>query len=267
MGSLPFPKPVAIGIGLLLTLALSACSSAAQSSRPGSSAASSASSGSGAKTGGGGAASTLACVKGQAGTQVMVSAPAEPAAGVATPTAACWADIAPTPLFQTVIGQLPSGASASFKTAWAGQDLYVLASVQHWPLNCYDPKKWYDCDAVEIYLGPNDEKTQYSAHDMQLGVTSAGALGQGTNGSAGVGAKAAASLVQGKGYLAELTFPLADAGVNPHAGVLVGFTIAADFPLHSGSVHQSNSTVAQEMWAGTVNNWQDSSKWGIITLQ
>ncbi len=207
------------------------------------------------------------CVAGKAGTQELVDAAQEPAAGVATPNAACWGQIQPTALFQTVIGKAPAGASASFKVAWSGQDLYVLADVQHWPMYCATGAEWYNCDAVEIYVGPNDQAVQYGPEDRQLGVRAEGGLFEtGTNGASVTNAKTSSVITQKKGYLAEMILPLSDIGVKAASGALVGFSIAADMPLQLNG-NQGNSTVAQMMWAGNANNWQSAAHWGAVMLQ
>jgi hypothetical protein len=209
----------------------------------------------------------VTCVAGKAGTRELVDAAQEPAAGVASPKSPCWNMIAPTPLLQTVMGKLPSGASAAFKVAWSGQDLYVWADVQHWPMYCAKGAQWYNCDAIEIYLGPNDQKAQYGPDDRQLGVlASTGAFETGTNGAGVTNAKTAAVIVKNKGYLAQLALPLSDIGVKAASGSLVGFSIAADMPMQLNA-SQGKNTVAQMMWAGDANNYQSAAHWGGILLQ
>lgn len=242
---------------------LSACgkassgqSSGAQASKP------PASSSTAAKSG------TSSCVAGAAGTNQLVTAPEEPASGIATPSSSCWSKIASTPLFQTVIATAPTGASASFKVAWSGTDVYVLADVHQPTMYCNTSGSWYDCNAIEVYMGPQGGGTAYGPEDRQLGVRADGGVFEtGTNAKGITNCKAAAVVTQGKGYLAELEVPLSDVGVTPKSGAVVSFSIAADMPLSSGVVHQSNNTVAQMMWAGTVNNWQSPAKWGGILLQ
>lgn len=216
-----------------------------------------------------GAAGGSGCVAGTAGTHSNVNAPQEPAKAVATPTAACWAKIAPTPLYQTVIGKAPAGVTVTFKTAWSPQDLYIRASVHHWPLRCHNPQNWWDCDALEYYLGPNDKGGAYGSNDVQWGVLSTGVLSQGTNakGMTGDGFQGLATVRKGKGYVAELIAPFGPIGVTPKKGALVGFTLAGDIPLQGGSVHQGNATVAQMMWAGTDHNYKNDAQWGTITLE
>jgi hypothetical protein len=188
---------------------------------------------------------------------------------VATPTSPCWSKIAPTPLYQTVIAKAPAGAAASFKVAWSGQTIYIRANVKQWPMYCNTSGNWYDCDAIEIYIGPNSELgATYGSHDRQLGVRAqGGAFETGTNGGGVTGETAASSIVTGTGYLAELTLPLSNVDVTAASGTVIGFSLAADMPLSGGAVHQSNNTVAQMMWAGTVNNWQSPKAWGAILLQ
>ena len=132
---------------------------------------------------------------------------------------------------------------------------------------CNTSGNWYDCDAIPMYMGPQSGGTTYGPEDRQFGVRADGAVfATRTNAKGITNCNAVTVIQQGKGYLAELEVPLSDVGLTPGPGVM-GFSIGADMPLSSGVVHQSNNTVAQMMWAGTVNNWQSPKNWGAIILK
>ena len=64
------------------------------------------------------------------------------------------------------------------------------------------------------------------------------------------------------GYTALLQLAWSDLATTPKAGLIVGFSIGCDFSDPS----TSNTRLAQTMWAGNNNNYQNDSDWGTLTL-
>lgn len=226
----------------------------------------------GGASGNGGSA---ACTKGAAGSGPGLAVAAEPAAGVATPTAKCWASIKPTTMGVTDTGTLPKGASATFKVAWSPKNLYISAWTATWPLyNAGSPESsnWWESDTTEFTVSGTDGHTgpYSSGHTYQLAVVEDGSLQ--TSGDNGANASpmptGLAKIVSGKGFYTELIVPWATLGVSaPAKGQKYQFDIGQDFGNSSGQ------RVAQMVWqanpadAGTANDWhQDTHDWGTITL-
>ena len=214
------------------------------------------------------ATSAITCVSGQAGStsSANVNTPQEPDAGVNSITGKCWSAITPTPIAEAVLRTPPTGSSAEFKTAWSQKYFYVWTHVhtgRSTLINTNTSMVWQD-DTVEVYLGVNDHAGAYRAGDAQFDINSGGLTNTnfgpdhsqaGTTGAHESEAKTA------NGYTTLLEMPLANLGLTPKKGLLVGFTVGVDFPDASAS-----KRIGQTMWVGTVANSSNDSAWGTATL-
>ncbi len=205
--------------------------------------------------------STAGCASGAAGTATLITVPKEPDSGVNTISGGCWTGIAPTPIVNSVIGTAPSNVSAWTKVAWSPTDLYVLAWVAEWPLPTSGASLW-NGQTVEFYVSGNNTKGgNLGAQDAQFGVMAGSTtVHQGTKGFATM-PLGQSTIVQNKGYYAELIVPWSSMAVSaPASGQQYKFDVAADFSDSTGK------QVAQTMWVGTQNNYQSTSTWGSIQL-
>jgi len=230
-----------IGVGLVATLTMTACGAAHPA----------------AATAAGGS-----CAPGQATTAAVLTVPKEPPGGVQAPSGKCWAQIAGTPITNVVIGTAaPAGTSATERVAWSPQNLYVLASVQEWPLPTGGASLW-NSQTVEFYVsGNNDKAGAFGPQDGQFGIlVGTPGVSNGTDKLSGE-PTGLQQIIANKGYQAELVVPWSMLGVSaPAAGQEYKFDVAVDFGNSSGT------QTAQTMWVGGQNNYQSTAEWGSITL-
>lgn len=152
--------------------------------------------------------------------------------------------------------------TVTFGVLWDDTYLYVGAKVLDATLiSDSAPYPWQD-DAIEIYIdGDHDRGTSYDSHDRQIV--------QGwnyppnspsiwVNGNQTSGILHAFATITG-GYSVEVAIPWTNFGITPSAGTVIGFDVANDDD-DTGGLRQS-----QLMWAGTANNWTDTSAFGDLT--
>ena len=214
------------------------------------------------------ATSAIPCVSGQEGStsKGTVNTPQEPDAGVNSITGKCWAEIAPTPITEAVIRTPPAGSSAEFRTAWSPNYFYVWTHVHTGRsslTNTNTSAVWQD-DTVEVYLGVNDHAGAYRTGDGQFDINSGGLTNTNfgpDHSQAGTTGAHESEVKTANGYTTLLEMPLANLGLTPKKGLLVGFTVGVDFPDTSAS-----KRVGQTMWVGTVANSSNDSAWGTAIL-
>ena len=194
-----------------------------------------------------------------------MTAPEEPASGVATANASCWSKIAGTPITNAVVHTFPASFSATFKTAWSPTALYVLAVVNKWPLDNAAPNVlWYKNDAIEFYVsGSNNRSGKYASvpGTAQIGLTAKNRIEDGTNAKSMTGLTSSVVTVPNTGYLAELIIPWSALQASPSAGKQLGFTVSVDVG-NSQGVHRT----AQVTWQGTSVNYSNDTLWGVLQL-
>jgi len=159
---------------------------------------------------------------------------------------------------KTLVGT--NNNTVTFGALWDDTYLYVGAKVLD--ANLTDdsaPSPWQD-DAIEIYIdGDHNHGTSYDSHDRQI-VKGWSYPGVWANGNQTNGILHAWSLVTG-GYSVELAIPWTNFGISPSSGTLIGFDVANDDD-DNGGLRES-----QVVWAGTANNWTDTSGFGDLKLQ
>lgn len=211
---------------------------------------------------GGGAGGAGSCAAGSASSTAVLTVPAEPDAGVGSVTASCWQRIQPTPITNVVIGTAaPAGTSAWMKVAWSARNLYALVWVQEWPLPAAGASLW-NSQTVEYYVsGDNNKGGSFGPTDGQFGILVGDATANnGTDNLTGE-PTTLQRVVSGKGYFAELVVPWSMLSVSkPTKGQQYKFDVAVDFGNSTGK------QIAQTMWQGGQNNYQNTSGWGSIQL-
>jgi hypothetical protein len=216
-----------------------------------------------AKAAGAGSGGAAGCAPGSATTTAVLTVPEEPDSGVGAVAGACWQKIQPTPITNVVIGTAsPAGTSAWMKAAWSPLNLYALVWVQEWPLPASGASLW-NSQTVEYYVSGNNQKGgAFGPQDGQFGIL----VGDPNphNGTDNLSGEPTAlqQVVSGKGYYAELAVPWSMLGVTkPQKGQQYKFDVAVDFGHNS-----TGKQIAQTMWQGGQNNYQDTSEWGSIQL-
>jgi hypothetical protein len=158
------------------------------------------------------------------------------------------------------IGKAVIGSSTntgSFGVLWDNTNLYIGAKVQDAQLFSGAANAW-DNDAVEVFFDANNNKlTTYDGRDNQLI--------KGYNNStlftkvSVTGIQHAWSAIPG-GYSVELSIPWSQLGLTPGAGLSIGFDIGYD------NADNSSGRNAQYVWFGTINDYQNTSGFGTLTL-
>jgi endoglucanase len=158
---------------------------------------------------------------------------------------------------RTIIGT--DNNTVTFGALWDDTYLYVGAKVID--ANLFSdsaPYPWQD-DAIEIYIDGNHNRgTSYDAYDRQI-VKGYNAASIWVNGNQTTGILHAWAAIAG-GYSVEVAIPWANLGITPSSGAVIGFDIAND------DDDNGVDREGQKMWAGTVNNWTDTSAFGDLTL-
>ena len=148
----------------------------------------------------------------------------------------------------------------NFGTMWDDDYLYVAAVVQDEALCFGDEKnRQYMQDCFELFLNPTNSKAgAYSGKDMQL--------------FAGWDKDRQNAFDNGKGiltgwkdledgYSVEMAIPWASLDItDPAADLAIGFDVAND----DSDIYGSRQHIIG--WAGTGDNWQDTSKFGTLIL-
>ncbi|MCM3746596.1 fibronectin type III domain-containing protein [Paenibacillus pasadenensis] len=148
--------------------------------------------------------------------------------------------------------------TAQFGVLWDNNYLYVGVEVADGNLYNTSVLPYYD-DSVEIYIDGNHNKgSAYDSHDRQyVKGWNDSALWEQKGKTTGVLHGWAA---KSGGYSVELAIPWSELGVTPSAGMTIGFDVAGN-DTDNGSGRQS-----QLMWAGTNDNWTNTSAFGSLVL-
>lgn len=156
---------------------------------------------------------------------------------------------------KAVIGS--STNTAGFGVLWDNNNLYIGAKVLDGTLFSGAANAW-DNDAVEIFIDANNNKlTSYDGRDNQLI--------KGYNNSqvfmkvSITGVQHAWAAIAG-GYSVEISIPWSQLGLTPSAGMSIGFDIGYD------NADNSSGRNAQYVWWGTINDYQNTSAFGTLTL-
>jgi chitodextrinase len=148
--------------------------------------------------------------------------------------------------------------SANFGVLWDNDYLYVGVKVTD--DNLYnDSTEPYSDDSVEIYIDGNHNKgTTYDSYDRQyIKGWNDSALLESRGKTTGV--KHAWAAIPG-GYSVELAIPWSSLGITPIAGMTIGFDVA------SNDDDDGAGRDSQSMWAGTADNWTNTSMFGELQL-
>lgn len=161
------------------------------------------------------------------------------------------------------MGTLPSGVSAWTKVAWTASNLYALVWDAQWPLPSSGANLWNGQTVAFFVAGNNEKGVQVAdtANDAQYGIVAgSNVVHTGTRGLTTT-PTGISTIVQNKGFYAELIVPWSDMGVSaPASGQQYAFDVTIDY---------SNSTgteVASTVWQGTSNNYLTTAGWGTIQL-
>ncbi|MBA3705637.1 MAG: T9SS type A sorting domain-containing protein [Bacteroidetes bacterium] len=149
------------------------------------------------------------------------------------------------------------GVTANFKTSWDNQYLYIGVDVTDASLNNSSVNIW-DNSGVEIYLDMNNGKTSsYETNDFQyiIGWNNT-MLFEKNNRTTGVMFKTANKT---GGYISEVAIPWSTLSVIPANGITYGFDMSIDVS------HASGIRTDALAWSGDGNNFQNTSKFGILT--
>jgi O-glycosyl hydrolase len=146
----------------------------------------------------------------------------------------------------------------NFGTLWDKNYLYIGAVIYDTVL-IFDDERVYQNDCFEVFINPsNEKKGAYGEKDKQLFVGyPKNRIGLYAN--SGADYKSGWSDFEG-GYTVELAIPWSSTGITPGDGVKAGFDIAVDDKDSEGA---RESVTA---WAGTSDNWQDTSSFGTLIL-
>ena len=146
---------------------------------------------------------------------------------------------------------------ATFGLLWDENYLYVGVQVQDDAL-LGDSDRGFRDDAVEVFLDINNNGGGYDSTDNQF-TLSYGSDSLVASEPFGGEAQFALSEVEG-GYAVELAFPWDALGVAPEEGFTLGFDVAID------DDDDGEGRDAQQVWAGTNKNFNNTSGFGDITL-
>ena len=157
---------------------------------------------------------------------------------------------------KSVIGT--ANNNITFGALWDNNNLYIAAKVLDNMLNNDSPDPWNN-DAIEIFIDANNNKlSTYDGFDNQfIKAWNNSSLFSKT---AVTGVQHAWAAITG-GYTIELSIPWSQLGITPTAGIQIGFDIANDDDDNGGDRD------AQAVWMGTLNNYQNTSAFGTLTLE
>ncbi|KRE64778.1 sugar-binding protein [Paenibacillus sp. Soil750] len=148
--------------------------------------------------------------------------------------------------------------TTQFSTLWDNSYLYVGVKVIDGNLYNTSVQPYYD-DSIEIYIDSNNNKgTTYDSYDQQYI--------KGWNDSTlwlqrvmPNGVLHGWAPISG-GYSVELAIPWSTLGLTPTAGTTIGFDVA------NNDTDDGNGRQSQLMWAGTNDNWTNTSAFGSLQL-
>ncbi|MNI11481.1 Endo-1,4-beta-xylanase A precursor [compost metagenome] len=148
--------------------------------------------------------------------------------------------------------------TAEFSSLWDNTYLYVGVKVIDGNLYNTSVQPYYD-DSIEIYIDSNNNKgATYDSYDQQYV--------KGWNDSTlwlqrvmPNGVLHGWAPIPG-GYSVELAIPWSTLGLTPSAGMTIGFDVA------NNDTDDGNGRQSQLMWAGTNDNWTNTSAFGNLQL-
>ncbi|MFB9327118.1 sugar-binding protein [Paenibacillus aurantiacus] len=159
-------------------------------------------------------------------------------------------------------GKAVSGTAnntTNFGVLWDDDYLYVAASVVDGNLSNNSAEPYAD-DSIEIYIdGDHNKGTVYDGFDRQFI--------KGWNDSSLFEARSLTSGVlhawtaTTAGYSVEMAIPWSSLGITPSAGMTIGFDVA------NNDEDDGNGRHSQTVWAGTADNWTNTSAFGELFLQ
>ena len=181
---------------------------------------------------------------------------------------ALWAGANSYPVANVTLGTAvpASDLSASFRALYDAANLYLLVQVSDQTLVNDSGTGWYHDDTVEVFIDGDYSRsaTAYDGvNDFQLAVryNDGNVVIRGSN-SAPVPAGAQASLATATdGYVLEMTLPLAQIGVTPVDGALLGLDVQVNDDDDGGD---RDSKMA--WWSTDDNTWQYPSLFGTGVL-
>jgi cellulose/xylan binding protein with CBM9 domain/fibronectin type III domain protein/galactose oxidase-like protein len=148
--------------------------------------------------------------------------------------------------------------TVTFGVLWDASYLYVGVKVLDANLFYDTAEPWQD-DSIEIYIDGNHNRgTTYDANDRQV----VKGYNDGTvwaSGGQTAGILHGWATISG-GYTVEVAIPWSNLGITVGAGTVVGLDVGYNDD-DDGGLRES-----QAMWAGTANNWTDTSAWGDLVL-
>jgi len=155
-----------------------------------------------------------------------------------------------------VVGTLNN--TGTFGVMWDSNNLYIGVKVLDANLYSDSPNLWDD-DAVEVYIDANYNKlSSYDGYDNQI-ITGYNKTDVYTKFNL-TGLQHAYATISG-GYTIELAVPWSQLGItNPSNGLNIGFDVSYDDDDNGGTRE------SQAVWNGTIDDWQNTSSFGTLTL-
>ncbi|MFD0671463.1 sugar-binding protein [Cohnella sp. GCM10027633] len=145
-----------------------------------------------------------------------------------------------------------------YRVAWDDTNLYVALEQKDRAM-FNDSVAPSDDDSFDIYIDANNNKgASYDTYDRQYTIRyNDTTLYERNNRKTGVTHGVSAS---GTTLTAELVVPWSNLGVTPTPGMKIGFDV------NSNDDDDGLYRESQSMWAGTANNWTNTSAFGELTL-
>lgn len=148
--------------------------------------------------------------------------------------------------------------SATFGLIWDQTNLYIAALIQDTILFNDSENPWED-DGIEIYIdGNNDKSGSYDASDLQIVLEYSGTEMFTSRPISGL--QSANKIVSG-GYTIEVAVPWSELN-----NLTVAETTEIGFSIAVNDDDNGNAREAQVVWAGTANNYEDTSEFGVVIL-
>lgn len=147
--------------------------------------------------------------------------------------------------------------TVTFGAMWDNTNLYIGVKVLDANLFNDSANTWED-DGVEVYIDANhNHSTTYDAFDRQF-VKGYNDTGLSSIGST-TGVVHAWAAIAG-GYNVELAIPWSNLGITPTAGMMIGLDVGNNDDDNAGTRE------SQLVWWGTVNNYNNTSGFGHVSL-
>jgi hypothetical protein len=154
--------------------------------------------------------------------------------------------------------------SASYKTMWDAQNLYVLVNVTDDSLkNDSDSDLWYQDDCVEVFIDADNSKSEnYGNNDGQYHFDwdrTNPSMDRFEHGR--LDGVEFAMVTTGNGYLTEIKFPWSTLGTKPSAGMKIGLDV------HVNDDDDGGDRDTKQTWRGKEDNaWQTPRAFGTAEL-